>query len=61
MNNQKQKNQSRQAPKTFNDLHPKEVELIKLIREKFRFGKITVILHDGLPQRIEETIQYTAL
>ena len=43
------------------NLHPREWELIKLIREKYRFGKITVIIHDGLPQRIEETVRYESL
>ena len=43
------------------DLHPKEVALIKLMREKFRFGRIVVIVHDGIPQKIEETVKYEAL
>ena len=43
------------------DLFPQEEELIRLIREKYRFGKITVIVHDGLPKRIEETVKYESL
>lgn len=34
-------------------LHPLEIELIKRIREKYRFGEVTLILHEGLPRKIK--------
>ena len=38
-----------------------EKELIRLIREQYRFGRVTVVTHDGVPKRIEETIRYESL
>lgn len=42
-------------------LHPKEIELILLIRTQYRFGSIEIILQDGLPQQILKTIHRRAL
>lgn len=43
------------------ELHPNEVELIEFIRKRFRFGAITVITQDGIPLRIEKTIERHSL
>ena len=43
------------------ELHEKEENLIRLIREKYRFGRIVVITHNGLPQKIEATVEYSTL
>lgn len=42
-------------------LSPNEAELIRLIREKYRYGQITVVVHDGVPKRITETVKYESL
>lgn len=39
------------------DLHPKEAELIYLIRTQYRFGSIELILRDGLPEDIIKTVK----
>lgn len=38
------------------DLHQKEIDLIYLIRNKYRFGSIELILRDGLPEDILKTV-----
>lgn len=43
------------------ELHPKEAELIKKIREKYQFGKIILECQYGLPYRIEKTVEYELL
>jgi hypothetical protein len=40
------------------ELHPKEVDLILLIRNKYQFGKITLETQHGLPYRIEKAVEY---
>lgn len=42
-------------------LHPKEIELILLIRTQYRFGNIEIIIQDGLPQQVLKTIHRKAL
>ena len=34
------------------ELHPLEANLIKLIRNRFQWGEITIECRDGLPQRM---------
>lgn len=38
-------------------LFPSEVELLWLIRNKYRFGKIEIEIRDGLPTFIARTIE----
>ena len=38
-------------------LHPKEAELIYLIRTQYRFGSIELVLRDGLPEDIIKTVR----
>ena len=40
------------------ELHPREVELLKLIREKVRYGEVTIKTRDGLPFRVVETMTF---
>jgi hypothetical protein len=56
--------QPQQKSQTNNDigeLTRNEAELIRLIRVKYRFGRLTVVIHDGQPKRIEETVRYESL
>ena len=43
------------------DLDPKEVELIKRIREHYKWGEIVVECQNGLPWRIGKTTIYEKL
>jgi hypothetical protein len=42
-------------------LRPQEIDLIKLIREKYRFGTIEVVCKDGVPIDILRTVERTRL
>lgn len=48
----KEKNQKENS-----ELHPNERDLIYLIRNKYRFGEISIKTHDGLPMYVEKTIE----
>ena len=39
-----------------NDLHPYEFWAINKWRKEYRYGRITLIIQDGIPQRIESGI-----
>lgn len=39
------------------ELHPNEVQLIQLIRNRFRFGFIEIVIKDGLPMRITKRVE----
>lgn len=47
--------------KGLGELHPKEAELIMLIRTQYRFGNIEIIIQDGLPQQVLKTIHRKAI
>jgi len=34
-----------------------EAHLIHLLRTKYRFGKVTIVTHDGRPTFIEKTVE----
>ena len=36
-------------------LHPKEVWLIERWRKRYRFGEITIKMHEGIPQGITKS------
>lgn len=40
------------------DLHPYEMELIKSLRSKFKFGEITILMRDGLPARWRKVTEF---
>lgn len=43
--------------KDLGEIHPKEAELIHLIRTQYRFGTIELVLRDGLPEDIIKTVK----
>ena len=43
------------------ELHPKEMELIKAIRHKWRFGEITILARNGLPYRLRRVQEFLDL
>lgn len=48
--------QTKLTLKDLGEVHPKEIELIWLIRHKYRFGLIELYLRDGLPEDIIKTV-----
>lgn len=38
------------------ELSEKEAIFIRMIREKYAFGRIIVVMHNGEPQTIEQTV-----
>ena len=43
------------------ELHPQEIQLLKMLRNKFRFGDITIKMRDGLPFRLVRTMEFEDL
>ncbi len=43
------------------ELHALEIELLRRIREKYRFGELVLILHEGLPRKIRQVTVYEDL
>jgi 23S rRNA A2030 N6-methylase RlmJ len=52
------KNLKKQDRKFTMEVHQAEYELLKRIREKYRFGKVIIETKDGLPWRITQEIKY---
>lgn len=50
-----------QENNTIYPLKPQEEDLIRLIRNKYRFGSIEVVTKDGLPIDILKTVERTRL
>lgn len=42
-------------------LHPREAQLIKLIRDRFKWGEITIETKEGLPFRMMKAHDWTML
>ena len=40
------------------EIHPFEMDLIKSLRTKFRFGEITIVMKDGLPIRWKRITEF---
>ena len=55
-----QQNQKKLIARKKIEVHPNEEWLIKIWRKKYRYGEITVIMQDGLPVRIKQTISVEA-
>ena len=47
--------QNQPTAKDLGELHPKEVDLIWRLRNKYRFGEITIKVRDGIPWSIVKT------
>ena len=43
------------------ELHPKEIELIRALRNNWRFGEVTIIVRDGLPYRLKRIQEFIDL
>ena len=43
------------------DLHPHEIQLIKHLRNTFKFGEVTIIMKDGVPFRIKRVMEFQNL
>lgn len=42
-------------------LHPQEMELLKAIRNRWKFGEITIMARNGLPFRLLRTQEFIDL
>lgn len=49
-------NQNKNQEVKVESLHPNEEWLILRWRNKYRYGEITIIIQDGIPQRIKQCI-----
>lgn len=47
--------------KELGELRQQEVELIFLIRNVYRFGEVTILTRDGLPQDVVKTVMRVRL
>jgi hypothetical protein len=43
------------------ELHPKEIQLIKAIRNNWRFGEVTILVRKGLPYRLRRVQEFIDL
>ena len=43
------------------ELHKNEIELLRNLRTKFRFGDITITMRDGLPFRLKRITEFAEL
>ncbi len=43
------------------ELHPQEMQLIKSLRNRFKFGEVTIIMRDGLPFRLRRITEFEEL
>ena len=43
------------------ELTMKEIELIKAIRHRWRFGELTLLVRDGQPYRMKRVTEFTDL
>lgn len=43
------------------ELHQQEIDLLKLLRNKYRFGDITIKMRDGLPFRLVRITEFDDL
>jgi hypothetical protein len=39
-------------------LHPKELELLKALRERFQYGEVVILMRGGLPYRISRAVEF---
>jgi hypothetical protein len=43
------------------ELHPFEMELLKALRHKWRFGEVTILMRSGLPFRLVRVQEFIDL
>lgn len=59
--NQKPQKETKNQQNSLGELKPQEIELILLIRTKYRFGSIEIVTRDGLPVDILRTVERTRM
>ena len=42
-------------------LHPKELQLIKSLRNNWRYGEVVILMRDGLPYRLRRVTEFIDL
>lgn len=42
-------------------LHQNEIDLIWYLRNRYRFGEVTLLMRDGLPQDLLKTVERTRM
>ena len=42
-------------------LHPQELQLIKSLRNNWRFGEVVIIMRDGIPTRLKRVTEFIDL
>ena len=42
-------------------LHPQELQLIKSLRNNWRFGEVVIIMRDGIPMRLKRVTEFIDL
>jgi len=43
------------------ELHPQEIQLIKSLRNNWRFGEVTIIVREGIPYRLKRVEEFIDL
>ena len=43
------------------ELHPYEMELLRNLRTRFKFGEVVIIMKDGLPLRLKRVTEFAEL
>lgn len=43
------------------ELHPNEIQLIKALRNNWRFGEITILVREGIPYRLKRVQEFIDL
>lgn len=43
------------------DLHPNEMRLLRMLRNKYKFGDITIIMQDGVPMGLRRITEFDKL
>lgn len=52
---------SKTTLESLGELDQKELELIHLIRTKYRYGELIILTRDGLPYRVAKATEYSSL
>ena len=43
------------------ELHPQEMQLIKALRNNWKFGEVTIIVRNGIPYRLKRVQEFIDL
>lgn len=54
-------NENTDSTITIVELHPQEVELLKALRNKWRFGEVTIMMREGIPHRLVRVFEFIDL